>query len=157
MYEFLSWLTLMLLAQWFFGNLYEAVVFVPNLMPFFELTSQSGEALFKSKKRSPIVYYVPGGLLAVVLAPTLAAISLGEGRPGTAYIFASCGLLFVGLGITFYVVRGINLDLFFKPQSDLNRTRKLLHAWTVLNYVRLTVAAASLIAAILWIRLSIRS
>ncbi len=85
MYECLSWLTLMLLAQWFFGNLYEAIVFVPNLMPFFESTSQSGEALFKSKKRSPVVYYVPGGLLTMVLAPTLAAISLGEGRAGTAY------------------------------------------------------------------------
>ena len=50
------------------------------------------------------------------------------------------------------MVRTINLELFFKPQADLNRTKDLLHTWTVFDYVRLLVAAGSLLAAILWTR-----
>lgn len=156
MNEFLGWVILSLLAQWFFGNLYEAVALVPNLVSLFKLTNRSGEALFKSKMRSPVAYYVPAVALVVPIEIKLAVVSVRDHAPGAGFIVASCILHFVGIGITFYMVRNINLYLFFKPQVDLLRTRKLLHTWSVLNFIRIPVAAAALISAILWIRLNFR-
>jgi hypothetical protein len=155
MNEFLGWLTLLLLAQWLFGNIYEAIAFVPNLISLFKLTNASGEALFKTKRKSPVAYYVPAVALVAPIETTLAIVSVRNHVPGAGFIVASCILLFVGVGITFYVVRNINLDLFFKPQTDLNRTRKLLHTWSVLNYIRIPVAAAALVTMILWIRMNV--
>lgn len=151
-YECLSWATLLLLAQWFFGNLYEAVTFVPNVMSFIESKSRTGEALFRNKRTSPVAYYVPASSMALVLGLILAITGWLRHNPGTPYILASCGLLIAGVGLTLYVVRYINLDLFFRPQADLVRARKMLRSWAALNYVRLTIAAASVITTILWTR-----
>jgi hypothetical protein len=156
MNELLNWLSLLLLAQWFFGNLYEAVAFVPNLVSLFELTNATGEALFRSKRRSPVAYYLPSVALVAPITITLAVISIRDHAPGADFLVATCVLLFVGVGITFYTVLKVNLDLFFKPQVDLTRTRKLLLTWTVLNFVRLPAAAASLVTTILWIRTNFR-
>lgn len=156
-YECLSWATLLLLAQWFFGNLYEAVVFAPNVMSFIELKSRAGQALFDRKSTSPVSYFIPAVLLVLVLAPALSIAGLLQHHPATPYILATSGLFFAGLGLTYYAVRYINLDLFFKPQTDLIRARKLLHTWAILNHVRLLIAGVSLVTTILWIRAIIQS
>jgi hypothetical protein len=148
---------LLLLAQWFFGNLYEAIAFAPNAMSFIELKSRAREALFNSKIASPVAYYVPSILLALVLAPILSISAVIQGNPAAPYILATSGLLLAGVGLTAYAVRYINLDLFFRPQSDLIRARRLLHTWTILNNVRLLIAAAALVTTVPWIRAIIRS
>jgi hypothetical protein len=51
-YECLSWVALLALAQWFCGNLYEAVEFLPNFISFIEQKSGAGEALFDRKSAS---------------------------------------------------------------------------------------------------------
>jgi hypothetical protein len=157
MYECAAWLTLLLLAQSFFGNLYEAVAFVPNAMSLIELKSRRGEALFQTKRASPAAYYTSPGVLALVLLLALAINGLFQHKPGTPYVLAACVLFLVAGGLTFYAVRYINLDLFFKPQSDLARARKLLDTWTMLNYTRLTIVGASLLVIILWLRIIIKS
>jgi hypothetical protein len=153
----LSWLTLLLLAQWFFGNLYEAIAFAPNAMSFIELKGRAGEALFNRKIATPVAYYVPSILLALVLAPILSISSVIQRNLATPYIPATTGLLIAGVGLTVYAVRYINLDLFFRPQTDLIRAGRLLHTWTILNNVRLLIAAASLVTTVLWIRAIIQS
>jgi hypothetical protein len=37
MYECISWVVLLLLAQWFFGNVYEAVAIVPNALSLIDV------------------------------------------------------------------------------------------------------------------------
>ena len=152
MYEWMSWLTLLLLAQWFFGNLYEAVALVPNLMSIIEMKSRTGEALFKTKAASPVAYYLPAGALALALVVVLTVTGCLQHRSGMPYIISACVFLFTGGAITFYIVRSISLPLFFKPQMDLARTSKLIEKWRMLNYVRLSFAGASMITVILWIR-----
>jgi Domain of unknown function (DUF1772) len=156
-YEWISWLTLLLLAQWFFGNLYEAVALVPNLMSIIEMKSGAGEALFKTKMASPVTYYVPSGTLALALVAVLTISGWLQRRPGTPYMISAAAFLIAGGGITFCVVQSISLPLFFKPQMDLRQASKLINKWRMLNYVRLLFAGASLIAVILWIRTIVRS
>jgi len=157
MYECLGWLTLLLLAQWFFGNLYEAVALMPSLMSIIELKSGIGEPLFKKKSASPVAYYVLAGPLTLAFVFALTTVGLLQQKPDTVYLLALCILLLVAAGLTFYIVRNINLDLFFKTQTDLIRARKLLDKWIFLNYVRLSIAGTSLIISILWLRIAVIS
>jgi hypothetical protein len=152
-----AWLTLLLLTEWVLGNLYEAVTFIPNAISLIELKSRAGEAVFKTKARSPIVYYVPASSLALVLMSVSAVDGVFRRKPETPYVLAALSLSFVAGGLTLYVVRHINLDLFFKPQTDFARARRLLDTWATLNYLRLTIGSASLFFVILWIRTIIKS
>ena len=150
MYEWMSWFTLLLLAQWFFGNLYEAIALVPNLMPLIALKSRAGEALFKTKARSPIVYYVPASALALLLLAVLTATAWLRHAAGVPYIVSACGLVLLGGVLTVYIVRSINLELFFEPPADLVRADRLLVKWQLLNYLRLTLSLAAIVMMILW-------
>ena len=156
MHEWLAWLTLLLLAQWFFGNLYEAVVLDSNLLSLIELKGLAGEPLFQSKARSPVLYYLPPGLLGVCLTLMFAIASCVRHAEGAGYIVSTCVLLLAGLALTAYLVVRINLDLFFRPQADRARARRMFAVWTRLNYCRLALAGASLVTAILWMRTVLR-
>jgi hypothetical protein len=152
MYEWMSWLALLLLAQWFFGNLYEAIALVPNLMPLIALKSRAGEALFKTKARSPIAYYVPASALALLLLAVLTIMALLRHGAGAPYILSACGFVFAGGALTVYIVRSVNLELFFEPPADLVRAGRLLSKWRMLNYIRLTLSLAAIVMMILWTR-----
>jgi hypothetical protein len=154
--EFVAWLTLLLAAHWFFGNLYEAVAFMPNLMSILELKARAGKALFKTKWASPVAYYVPAGALTLGMSFALAAAALLRHQRGSSYLLAACGLLFLGGALTFYTVRHVNLDLFFQPQTDLHRARRLLTSWSRLNYIRLSLVGAAIATLILWLRTSLK-
>ena len=157
MAETLSWLTLLLLAQWFFGNLYEGVVLVPNLRSLIETKSRAGGALFETKRSSPVAYYVPVSLMMVPLIITLTIRAWLDHRPGLPYITFACLPLALGLALTVYIVRAISLPLFFHAQLDLTQTEKLLKRWKALNCVRLLLAGSSLLAVILWTRTIVRT
>jgi hypothetical protein len=151
-YEWLSWALLFALAQWFFGNLYEAAAFVPNATSFIAAKSGEAKALFERKAVSPILYYFVPSAATLLLAPILAIAGWRRHDPGTPYILASCGLVLAAAALTYYVVRYINLDLFFQPQTDLIRTGKLLRTWAILNLIRLSLVAASIVMIVFWIR-----
>ena len=152
MHEWMSWLALLLLAQWFFGNLYEAVAIVPNLMSLIDLKSRAGEALFETKTRSPIAYYVPASALALPLLTILTVTALLRHTAGVPYIVSACGFVIAGGALTVYIVRSVNLELFFEPPSDLVRAGTLLAKWKMLNYLRLTLSLASIVMMMLWTR-----
>jgi hypothetical protein len=152
MHEWMSWLVLLLLANWFFGNLYEAIALVPNLMPLIALKSRASEALFETKARSPIAYYVPASALALPLLAVLTITALLRHAAGASYLLSACGLVLAGGALTVYIVRSINLELFFEPPADLVRAGRLLANWQMLNYLRLTLSLASIVMMILWTR-----
>jgi Domain of unknown function (DUF1772) len=152
MYEWMSWLALLLLAQWFFGNLYEAIALMPNLMPIIALKSRAREALFKTKVGSPIAYYVPASAPVLLLLAVLTVTALDRHTAGVPYIVSACGLVFAGGALTVYIVRSVNLELFFEPPTDLVRAGRLLAKWQRLNHVRLTLSLAAIVMMILWTR-----
>lgn len=156
MYECLAWIILLLLTQWLFGNLYEALAIVPNALSLIRLRSQEGKALFQTKRASPVAYYIPSSSFGLVLILILTIDGLFHRKPGTLYLLIACGLVLAGAGLAFYMVRYITIDLFLKPQMDFARAQKLLRTWTNLNYIRLTIAAVSVLFVILWIRTVIK-
>jgi len=150
--EALAWLSLIGTLQGFFGNAYEAVVSVPNMMAIYELKLPQREPMFRNKRSSPVIYYVPLGALVLVLAVATALASSRESIPGRAWFAAAAALYVLASALTAYIVVAINLDLFFRPQANLEKARILLRRWLRWNAVRLGVLAASSAAWILGLR-----
>src|SRR4051794_11359378 len=88
---------------WLFGNLYEAVVKVPDLLARAPLTSAVGVG-------SPIRYYVPA-IVLVVGALGTALVLTRTRMERTSLIVISASLL-AALFITAYSVKVVNLRLF---------------------------------------------
>lgn len=130
-------------AQWFFGNLYEAVVRVPD-----RLAAEAGAAHARSPlgAGSPLRYYVPA--IPATLPATLAALWSGRDAPEARrwlVVAASCSVS--GAGVTAVLVR-LNLRLFFAAEAvPTSERQELLRTWYRLNAVRLATTAGAWIAA----------
>ena len=132
-------------AQWFFGNLYEAVVRVPDLMAS-PSPSPEGAARSPAGPGSPVRYYAAAtpATLPALLAAAVAGWPERRARPWL--VLAAAGSA-AGLGITVYVVRAINLRLFFGERTlDEAERERLLRRWYRLNTVRLGVTALAWLA-----------
>lgn len=135
-------------AQWLFGNLYEAVVKVPDLL------AQRGEsargcerALSPFATGSPVRYYaaaVPATSPAV-----LAAAACVRDEPSSRSLLAAAAVCSIsGSAVSAYVVRAINMKLFFSDQAlSADERARLLRTWYRLNAVRLVAAGGALWAA----------
>src|SRR6185437_4283003 len=102
-------------AQWFFGNVYEAVVKIPGLLahsadgPTDRATSVLGSG-------SPVRYYAPAAPVAV--ASTLGAGITARGNArGRRWLAISTGCWAFGAALTAYLVRNVNLKLFLAVDS----------------------------------------
>lgn len=135
-------------AQWFFGNLYEAVVKIPDLMVAGDGTSAvDRRSASLSRPGSPVPYYIPGA--AVTVAATLGALGAGWDRPGDRrwLVTAAAGTL-SGVAITAYLVRAVNLKLFFSRQPPAPADQEtLLCTWYRLNRLRLVAVGGAWLAA----------
>jgi hypothetical protein len=111
-------------AYWFFGNLYEALVKIPNRVASAEESPEFSRSPFGAG--SPGRYYAP---IAPLNFPLAAAASA------------------VGGAATAYLLRSINPDLFFSPQPLSEMRRKaLLNRWYRVHAVRLAASAVALAA-----------
>jgi hypothetical protein len=132
-------------AQWFFGNVYEAVVKVP------ELLSDSAQATDQPARSvlgpgSPVRYYLPA--VPVALAGTLGAVINGLDSPGgRRWLAVSTGCFACGAALTGYLVRKVNLNLFFgaEPPPPAERDA-LLRTWYRLNVLRTAAAGGAVLA-----------
>jgi hypothetical protein len=125
----LSRLVVPLLSMWFFGNLYEQVVWNPQLLA----DPRPGSLVGVFAAGSPIYYYLPWGPLAVVLAVSTRA-------PWPA--LASLG---VSVALKVLLITQVN-PVFRDPAA----TRDVVHDHAVLwafgnGIVLLTVAVAILL------------
>ena len=135
-------------AHWFFGNLYEAVVRVPErLAKDYEPGKDDRRLATVFSSRSPVRYYVPG--IPVVIGATLSAVLAGwrrrKDRPWLAALAVSALSGFIA---TTWLVRSVNLKLFIagQPSTPTDRAR-LLRIWYRVNALRLLAASSgSLIA-----------
>jgi hypothetical protein len=137
-------------AHWFFGNLYEAVVRVPDRL------AEDRPLPSVLSSGSPLRYYLPG--IPVVLGATLSALVAGwPSRYDRPWLGAAAASTLSGLILTVYLVRAVNLRLFVAGQNlSPGDQDRLLRIWYRVNAVRLlTVGSAWLIAARLrWARLA---
>ncbi|OZM72534.1 DUF1772 domain-containing protein [Amycolatopsis antarctica] len=126
-------------AHWFFGNLYEAVVRLPDSLARADPKPSSPFA-----KGSPVRYYLPAApvTVAVTLAATVTGWDVPADRPRLA---TSAGATVTGALLTAYLVRAVNLRLFVAgpPVSEAERDA-LLRRWYRLNAVRLLAAGGAL-------------
>lgn len=127
-------------AQWFFGNLYEAVVRVPDL-----LADRPGPMPVLGRG-SPVRYFavsLPGTLPAVLAA----AVASRRDRAVRPWLLTAAACSLAGLGLTGYLVRTVNRSLFFGAEELTPEQRAdLLRTWHRLNSVRLVTAAGALLA-----------
>ncbi|MET3809588.1 hypothetical protein [Arthrobacter sp. UYEF3] len=131
-------------AHWFFGNLYEAVVKVPDRVAAAEATPDLPRSPFGPG--SPGRYYV---LIGPLNAPAaIAALLAGWNRSGgRAWLAVAAGSSTAGAAATVYLLRSVNPRLFFSPQPLSEMRRKpLLTKWYRVNALRLTASAVALVA-----------
>jgi hypothetical protein len=128
-------------AQWFFGNVYEAVVKIPD-----RLSAELPDSRSILGPGSPVRYYLPAPPVALV--GTLGAAINGLGNPRSQrWLTVSAGCGVAGAALTGYVVRKVNLKLFFgaEPPSPAERDA-LLRTWYRMNVLRAAAVAGAMFA-----------
>ena len=142
-------------AHWFFGNLYEAVVRVPDRVAKYCDPGRGDQRLASVlSSGSPVRYFLPG--VPVVIGATLSSVLAGwrsrNARPWLASLAVSALSGFVA---TAWLVRTVNFKLFIAGQPLTPAARdRLLRIWYRVNVLRLlTTGSAWLIAARLASRL----
>lgn len=128
-------------AQWLFGNIYEAVVHIPE-----RLAAQPRPSSVLAPG-SPVRYYAAAAPITV--AATAAAVSKGwEIDDARGWLAVTAGCSVTGLALTGYLIRTVNLPVMFAdtaPPPDVRAAR--LRTWYRLNLVRIAAACGALIAA----------
>jgi hypothetical protein len=135
-------------AHWFFGNLYEAMVRVPDrLAKAPEPGAEDRRLASVLSAGSPVRYYLPG--VPVVIGATLSALVAGwTSRTDRPWLGAAALSAISGVIATAYLVRAVNLKLFVAGQALTPADRdRLLQLWYRVNLFRLlTTGCAWLIA-----------
>lgn len=125
-------------AQAFFGNVYEAVVKVPDV--FARNRALAGRSPFRVG--SPTLYYVPAGPIA--LAASVGALLTG--RRDRRWLAASTASSVAAGALTAYVVTQVNKPLLLDEETPIER-EKLLRRWYRLNAVRIALSGTAWYAA----------
>jgi hypothetical protein len=131
-------------AHWFFGNLYEAIVKIPDRVAGTEASNGLPRSPFGAG--SPGRYYAP---IAPLIAPAaLGALVAGwkhtDSRP---WLIVAAASSTTGAAASVYLLRNINPKLFFgpRPLSEIRR-KPLLQRWYRVHALRLTASAVALTA-----------
>ncbi len=131
-------------AQWFFGNLYEAVVTAPNWRVGFEYEALTGRSQGAGR---PFHYYVPTTWVAAVLLWVATALSWRSHPRARRWLAAASLATLAALLLTAYIVTQLNLRLFFGPPvHDAESVRPLMERWQALNGARAAILGIALAA-----------
>jgi len=131
-------------AHWFFGNLYEAIVKVPDRVASSEASRELPRTPFGAG--SPGRYYAP---IAPLSAPAaVAALVAGwKHSDNRAWLMVGAASSATGAAATAYLLRSVNPKLFFSPQPlDETQRKPLLKRWYRVHALRLTASAIALAA-----------
>jgi Domain of unknown function (DUF1772) len=135
-------------AHWLFGNIYEAVVKVPDRLAAEHAArvSVDGRAASLFEPGSPVRYYIPAAPLT--LAATLGAVVTGwrTARARRWLATAAAGSM-TGAAATAYLVRRVNPPLLYSadPPSPAAR-HDLVRTWHRINLLRVAAAGVALYA-----------
>lgn len=128
------------MAQWFFGNLYEAVVFSPNWVMDSAAQMRRLEEFFVNT--GPTLYFVPLTVLAPIPVWVLLAVNKVDAVRADyrrAALFALLATVLNGLIVTTVVT-----DLF-DPHNldDTMKLTRLAWQWNILNLGRMALTAVT--------------
>lgn len=128
-------------AHWFFGNLYESVVGVPQLL----IDAQPRRTPGLLGSGSPVRYFVP--VAPLTLGATAASLVRSWRAGGDRWpIVTATASTMSAVGLTAYLVRTVNLRLLRgEPLSESDRGR-LLRTFHRANAVRLVAVAVAAFA-----------
>jgi hypothetical protein len=135
-------------AHWLFGNLYEAVVRVPErLSEPADATGADPRPDSLLGKGSPARYYLPG--IPVTFGATIATLATGWKEPASrGWLVASAASTLAGAAVTVHLVRNVNAKLFVAgPPLSPEERQALLKTWYRLNACRLAATAAGMLTA----------
>ena len=135
-------------AHWFFGNLYEAVVLIPQFAasPEQRLPISAGGILVPG---SPVLYYAPMTPLTVPAALAALAVGWRFGRVVRGKLLGAAVLSVSAALLGAYIITQLNFSLFFEPSTDVAQLEVLLRRWALLNYVRVGLVGAALVLLLL--------
>ncbi|GAB1690290.1 hypothetical protein [Krasilnikovia sp. M28-CT-15] len=128
------------MSHWFFGNLYEAVVFSPNWIVDSSAQMTRLEGFFVNT--GPTMYFVPLAMLAPILVWVLLAVNkVGAARADyrRAGLFALLATVLNGVIVTMVVTN------LFDPHNlgDTMKLTRLAWQWNILNLCRMLLTAAT--------------
>lgn len=139
------------IASWWFGNIYESVVRVPERLAASVDDQGRASSLVPSKSvlgvGSPVRYYaVTAPITSATLVTALScARRTGDGH---GWLRLTTGSWIVGVGLTAYLVRTVNLPVFFAAEPPPTAQRDaLLRKWRHVNLLRIAAGAIALITA----------
>lgn len=126
-------------AHWFFGNLYEAMVDMPQLLA--DARAQRAPGLLRPG--SPVRYYIPAAPLTLTATTATLVDSWRSGGDRRVIIMAAVGTA-SATALSAYLIRSVNIRLLRsgEPLSALER-RRLVKTWHQGNLVRLVALAVA--------------
>ncbi|MDR0359594.1 MAG: DUF1772 domain-containing protein [bacterium] len=128
------------LTAWFFGNLYEGLVGVPQLLAGSHSRRERGVLAVGS----PVRYFAP--VAGVALAPTVVSL-VRAGRRGASppLIGVAAACVASAVGLSGYLIRTVNLPLLTADESLTSWDRdRLVRRWHRVNAVRPVALAGAL-------------
>ncbi len=133
---------LFFMAYWFFGNLYEEIVLIPN-----QLVVNSFEVLTCWQSYFSITdqayYYIPGMLVAVL--STCVLFFRSKDRVQRSWLKKASALSMIATALTIVIVNEINEKIF---HDDLNKYKDQLNfyssLWLAGNAVRLSLVGSAM-------------
>ena len=134
-------------AHGFFGNLYEAIVRVPDRLSADYATIDGDRRLASLfSQGSPVRYFLPG--VPIIIGSMFAALLTRSCDPSDRrWLGAAGSALFVSSALTAYLVPNVNVKLFVAghPITAGDRDR-LLRTWYRLNTIRIVGYVAGWLA-----------
>lgn len=133
--------SLIFLAYWLFGNLYEQIVMVPNHLvnPIDVLAAYQDYFVLTS----PTVYFVPLTQIAVIIVFYL--YFKVDDKPQKQLLRRASHFGLLSLGVTLVIVTQINVKLFgsdFFQYEEALRTLSIM--WLIGNFVRMFFVGSTL-------------
>jgi Domain of unknown function (DUF1772) len=129
-------------AAWFFGNLYEGLVGMPQLL------ADAGAARDRGLLNvgSPVRYFAPVAPLAVGASAFDLISRWRSNEDGDRHLVAVTGTtITIAVGISVYLIRVVNIALLtHNGPLPPARRRQLVRTWQRLNTVRLVCLAIAL-------------
>lgn len=133
-------------AHWFFGNLYEAIVRMPDRLAAEHDDVRGRRGAGVLAPGSPARYYLPAAPVTVAATLAAAANSRTSGGDRTALaVAAACST--AGAVLTGYLVRTVIVRLLDDgPAITPDERTELVTRWHRVNRVRLVLAGAAAVA-----------
>lgn len=137
------------LAHWFFGNLYETVVFTPNTLgdPASALTHWNAFM----RVSNPVWYYIPLSPLTFLASATAYGLGRNQEPVLRRWLLRTMLLTTLATILTVYIVTQINLNVFFSGMDlEANRDRVNAMIWHGIPFglTRLVAVGAGLFTGV---------